>query len=278
MNTMIELLRSSRSGTQEYRLQDPDKFDGTKSACRGFVNQCRLIFRMQPHRFSNDAVKVGYIISLLKGQALKWASPLLERNNPMLDDLQAFLVEFEQVFDDKDRRVAAEARLQALRQGSKTVAEYASLFQQHAIDVAWNEPAMMYCFRCGLSEEIKDELARIPRPTSLLQLIDVAVQLDERLTERKVERRYGHLPMYGGAAPADATATRRAPPEVTPENEDLGPGPMRIDATRNTLTPGEREERRRKGLCYNCGQKGHLSANCSIKKQKEVGKSRVQSQ
>lgn len=56
----------------EFKLQEPEKFDGTKSACRGFLAQCRLAFRVQPRRFPTDGLKVAYLISLLKGEALKW--------------------------------------------------------------------------------------------------------------------------------------------------------------------------------------------------------------
>ena len=32
----------------------PDKFDGTRSRLRGFINQIHLIIHLQPRRYSND--------------------------------------------------------------------------------------------------------------------------------------------------------------------------------------------------------------------------------
>ena len=50
----------------------PDKFDGTRSRLRGFINQIDLIIRLQPQRYSDDFRRVGLIGTLLTGQAQAW--------------------------------------------------------------------------------------------------------------------------------------------------------------------------------------------------------------
>ena len=60
--------------TKEPRIGLPDKFDGTRSKFRGFVNQVRLIIRMQPLRYPTEETQVGFIGTLLSGTAL---SPML---------------------------------------------------------------------------------------------------------------------------------------------------------------------------------------------------------
>ena len=36
---------------------------------------------------------------------------------------------------------------------------------------------------------------------------------------------------------------------------------------RGFVSPEERERRRKEGLCYRCGQKGHIATNCTIRNQ-----------
>ena len=54
----------------EPRVSLPDKFDGTRSKFRGFVNQIRLITVLQPERYPTEEARVGLVGTLLTGQAL----------------------------------------------------------------------------------------------------------------------------------------------------------------------------------------------------------------
>ena len=56
--------------TKEPRVSLPEKFDGTRSKFRGFVNQVRLITILQPQRYPTDVARVGLVGTLLTGQAL----------------------------------------------------------------------------------------------------------------------------------------------------------------------------------------------------------------
>ncbi|XP_072524059.1 uncharacterized protein [Salminus brasiliensis] len=50
-----------------------------QSGCRGYVLlQCSLAFEQQPSCFLSERAKVAYIISLLTGRALAWATPVWE--------------------------------------------------------------------------------------------------------------------------------------------------------------------------------------------------------
>ena len=43
---------------------------------------------MQPEVYDTDALKIGFLGSLLSGPALKWFSPLLEKESPLLEDVK----------------------------------------------------------------------------------------------------------------------------------------------------------------------------------------------
>jgi hypothetical protein len=96
---------------KEPQISLPDKFDGDRTKLRDFVNQVRLVFRLQPHRYATEETQVGLIRSLLTGTALSWFSSLLEKDSPLLADLDQFLEEFNRTFGERDRALIATTKL-----------------------------------------------------------------------------------------------------------------------------------------------------------------------
>ena len=76
----------------------PNKFDGTCARVHDFLNQTRLIIRLQPRRYATWIHKVGLLGSLLTGPMEAWFPPLVEMASPLLEDFPAFLTEFESTF------------------------------------------------------------------------------------------------------------------------------------------------------------------------------------
>jgi hypothetical protein len=59
--------------TSKAKLWDPDQFDGSDlKNLRGFLLQCKLNFSDKPESFPDDAAKVSYALSFLKGTALDY--------------------------------------------------------------------------------------------------------------------------------------------------------------------------------------------------------------
>ncbi|XP_029442985.1 protein LDOC1 [Rhinatrema bivittatum] len=88
------------ASTSSTQLPTPTRYAGDSKTCRGFLNQCQVRFSLLPSQFPSDAAKVAFIFSLLDGKALDWASPLWERSDPLLQNLQDFLLNFRLAFDD----------------------------------------------------------------------------------------------------------------------------------------------------------------------------------
>jgi hypothetical protein len=54
----------------------PEKFDGTRSKFRGFVQQVNLFLRLHLSRYPDDSTQtVAFIGSLLSGSAFSWFAP-----------------------------------------------------------------------------------------------------------------------------------------------------------------------------------------------------------
>jgi len=86
---------------KEPRVSLPEKFDGDRTKLRDFINQVRLVFCLQPHRYATEETQVGLIGSLLTGTTLSWFSSLLEKDSPLLADLDQFLEEFSRTLERK---------------------------------------------------------------------------------------------------------------------------------------------------------------------------------
>lgn len=239
---------------KEPRIGLPDKFDGTRSKFRGFVNQIRMIIRMQPLRYPTEETRVGLIGTLLSGAALSWFSPLVEKDSPLLEDFDNFLEEFTNTFGETDKERTATTKIRSLQQRSRAASVYAAEFRQLACDVDWDDKALISAFRWGLRDDVKDLLLNLPDPSTLSEAITQAVRCDNRLFERRQERRSS-----SGLYRADAATPTRQINTSMPE-------PMQIDASKVLrLSQEEKDRRRKEDLCLYCGDKGHKAHNCPKK-------------
>lgn len=258
METMGRLQLQSATGLRisaEPKIRLPDKFDGTRSRFRGFMLQVRNVLQMHPHRYPDDRTKVGLIGSLLAPgtAALDWFAPLVEKDDHVLHDFAEFTHLFEECFGEPDRERVAANRLENLRQGTRAAATYISEFRRIAADLSWNEPALIEACRRGVSDEIKDMLVHQAKPTTLNDFIRVVVDCDNRLFERRQERRRQVRPL---GVVASQGASQPNVPVATPE-------PMQVDrARRGPLTDAERLRRRQLNLCLYCGAGGHHIRQC----------------
>jgi tRNA U34 5-carboxymethylaminomethyl modifying GTPase MnmE/TrmE len=69
--------------------------------------------------------------------------------------------------------------------------EYAARFQEYANLIEWNDVALMMMFRRDLKDNLKNEIMRDGRSISdMLNLIEVAIDFDDKLYERAMKKRY----------------------------------------------------------------------------------------
>jgi hypothetical protein len=173
----------------EPKISLPEKFDGTRLKFRGFVSQVRLIMQLHPRRYFDDTTRVGFIGTLLIGTIAAWFTPILETSSPLLQDFNAFMVEFEVVFGDSDKVRTSANKLHRLQQGTRSAIVYASEFRQLACDVNWGEAALIDQFCCGLRDDVQDLLLTLADPSSFSEAITQAIRCDNRLFERRQEKK-----------------------------------------------------------------------------------------
>lgn len=249
----------------EPRVPTPERFSGDSHKFRAFPNSCELFFALQPCTFSLET-KVGFMISLLQDKPQSWVHCLLEQKGVILTNLTTFLDAMAQLYEDPQLSATAEAALHSLQQGRRAVEDYVAEFRRWVADTNWNNAALRYQFHIGLSDPLKDDLAKVGVPQTLGGLIALAIQIDRRLRERRSEITMGQsrptwmLPRV----PSPSYPAPSGQPAPTPDTSE----PMQLGILRPSLTGEERQRRRMNNLCMYCGEPGHFVRTCPAKSNK----------
>ena len=246
--------------SREPRLPNPETYSGEPGSCRSFLSQCSLIFQLQPSSFPNDQSKIAYIITLLAGRAREWGTAIWEAKSAACDTVDTFFDEMRKVFDRSVTGREAARELLHMRQGNKTVSDFAIDFRTLAATCGWNKDALYDAFLNGLSESLKDELASRELPATFDELVDLAIRLDNRLRLRWKEKgnsrpRMQRPPVLLPSLPAAASTPSTATTDATE--------PMQVNRTR--LSAEEYKRRKDSGVCLYCGGPGHFANICPVK-------------
>ena len=268
-------------------VQDPDTFNGSRDALNGFLTQVQLVFDLQPRRFPSDQIKISYVIAKFRGTPLNAIRPYLaytENEKPeWLISYDKFVQYLRRNYGDPDEKGTAERKLQSLVQKG-SASSYFAEFQQYSAVLAWEDAPLVSMAIRGLKEELKDQLVLIgDRPKTLSSLIDIVVRLDNRLWERKQEKRGDNRISSDNLRSSTARSAIQSTTTTTYQNRvsDRAPFTTRGQSSqpssvRSTspptsalnsgmprrLTDEEKQRRRDKGLCLFCGQAGHIATNC----------------
>ena len=128
------------------KIPIPDKFDGTRSKYRTFINQLKMTFTLPGAASLTDTEKVAFTVNLLSGTAAALVAPLIERNDKCLSNYQEFMDKIA-ILDDPERTATAENALTNARQGRQAASTYATSVRRYVADTTWNEPAIIAAFR-----------------------------------------------------------------------------------------------------------------------------------
>jgi len=153
------------------------------ASCAGVVTSAN------PSRFPDENSKILYASSLMRGPAFVWLQPFVEKSSvyPSLQDFEKFSDAILNQFGDKDAEADTERNIYLLKQKS-SVSSYVADFKSLSARLKCNDAADRAQFYRGLKDNIKDELCKSDRPSSLKSLIDLCIKLDNRLHERKLEK------------------------------------------------------------------------------------------
>jgi len=99
---------------REPHIPSPERYAGDLGTCRAFLTQCSLVLDLRPYSYSTDAAKIAFVMGLLKGSALDWATAVRERQPNLSVSFDSFVSEMRKVFDHPVRGGDAAKRLLSL--------------------------------------------------------------------------------------------------------------------------------------------------------------------
>uniref|UniRef100_A0A3B3RNW5 DUF4939 domain-containing protein n=1 Tax=Paramormyrops kingsleyae TaxID=1676925 RepID=A0A3B3RNW5_9TELE len=102
-----------------------EKYDSNPNQCQAFLMQCRVFIEEHPERFLDETARVQFVISLLTGCAWDWATALWMDDSPLPDSAREFQKALKGIFDHPAVGHSLRERLFDLKQGARTVAEFA---------------------------------------------------------------------------------------------------------------------------------------------------------
>ena len=279
-------------------VREPDQFDGSDSKkLQPFLVQLQLTFRDRPDAFQYDENKVNFALSYLRGTALDFFEPSLMDPYAISDwasDYDVFVDTLKKHFGPFNAEADAENELDKLRmKENHKIAKYIVMFQQLAPRVQWGEAALQRQFYMGLPSRIKDEIARVGKPDSLVTLRNLSQSIDARYWERHSEiarettvqnksdkssdkksekekkktnqqtnnssnddgNKSSNQQKQNANASGSSTSNQNTR-KATPDISDkLGKD--------GKLTQAERQRRFDNNLCLFCGKGGHVARECS---------------
>lgn len=101
----------SAAATPACPMAKPALYSGEVLECPGFIMQCQLYFDVVPQQFPNDHAKIAFILSLLFGEARRWAEALWTSGRPALASLEGFLAHIKAVFSSSTSTLSVHDKL-----------------------------------------------------------------------------------------------------------------------------------------------------------------------
>lgn len=84
--------------SQDNPIPFPELFDGDTERLPEFIVQTGAYMFVDEKVFDSDELKVTFLITRLKGRALQWVIPYIEKDSPLLNDYGRFVEELKRAF------------------------------------------------------------------------------------------------------------------------------------------------------------------------------------
>lgn len=181
-----QALAASHQHTKPPKLQDPTTYDGTRNTrlMDEYIYDVKQHLLNDPPKFALEDTKIRFAGSFLKGLARTWFRTWDDSNERPWNTFEGFMDLLKEEFSELEPLEYWRKRWEALQQRSSITA-YLAEFQSiaHHLDVTHEDK--YHVFKKGLRSSVLDQLALLPKPDSLEELIKSANRIDQRIFEHQ---------------------------------------------------------------------------------------------
>ena len=265
-----------RTNDNSIKVAKPDYYYGDRSKLDDWLNQMALYFRFE--NITQDPKKTLLASSYLRGQVQQWIRPRLHEvlhqnidTEGIFNSWDNYVKAIRNIYGLSNEKQVAIRVIQHLKQKTST-SQYTAKFREYSGKTGWDDQALLTMYYTGLKDDVKDELMRSGASHDTLELmIQDAIEIDDRLYERKMEKR--HNGQYRGRSGYNSTSwtggSRRDPDAMELDIIQRKPKgrSMRGAKGKGKFQGNSNRGKKREGPeCYNCHKIGHYARDCRGRK------------
>lgn len=250
-------------------MKQPADFTGTN--VEGFLLKTALYIEGNPSKFPDEKSRVIFTLSLMEGKAAIWVENFVEEAISVephnYGTTEILGQKLQEAFGDPNRKQTAQVELSQLKQGSMTAAEFFSQFdiarRRAGHGGTTSDPYLIELLERNLNERLVDKIMEQDCPDNYLAWKTKAQKLDVIWCRRqaiKADHRKGASQVHQKSqqqtqTPAQTLVTQKDSTGVT-----FGGAGQAMDI----------DKAKALGLCFKCGQRGHIGRFCPNKKTARV--------
>lgn len=251
------------------KLAHVDKFEGKRREYRAWKSQI-WVKLAGDFQGSTDLEKFLYVYNRLGNTPTSaietWFHTVFPQGQLNIPNgLERLIQQLDLMYDDPNIAINAANKLRTIRQGPRSFSAYLTDFEKTLLDaggMAWDDTAKKSWLTNGLSDDIRRARLNSREPQGytdyVYDLHNTAANMENlRRTTRTIDppRRLRSIPRQDDHDQMDWEST----PNTTQSSATRTKG-----RRASWVSPNILESRKRDGLCYRCGTKGHTVKGCSL--------------